>query len=112
MADPNLDAMSRDELKKLSKDIEKALATEESRRKAKARQEIDAKAREFGFTLEDFADGGGRKARTGTGSQPPKYRHPENPEMTWSGRGRQPAWFKEALEAGSSADDLLIASAA
>ena len=113
MADPNLDTMSRGELKKLAKDIDKALVTEESRRKAKAREEIEAKAREYGFTLEDLsAGGGGKKARTGAASQPPKYRHPENAETTWSGRGRQPAWFKEALEAGTSADDLLIAPAA
>jgi DNA-binding protein H-NS len=37
-----------------------------------------------------------------------KYRHPENPSLTWSGRGRKPLWFVAALEAGKSADDLAI----
>ncbi len=32
----------------------------------------------------------------------PKYRHPENTEITWSGRGRKPAWIVEGLEAGKS----------
>lgn len=27
-----------------------------------------------------------------------KYRHPENPELTWSGRGKQPGWLRAALE--------------
>lgn len=112
MADPNLDDMSRDELKKLSKDIDKALATEESRRKTKAREAIEATAKEHGFTLEDFVAGGGGKTKGGKAAQPPKYAHPENPETTWSGRGRQPVWFKEALEGGASAEDLLIEPAA
>jgi DNA-binding protein H-NS len=36
------------------------------------------------------------------------YRHPENADQTWSGRGRQPDWMKEALAAGKSKDDFLI----
>lgn len=27
-----------------------------------------------------------------------KYRHPENAELTWSGRGKQPGWLRAALE--------------
>ena len=38
----------------------------------------------------------------------PKYRHPENPAVTWSGHGRRPQWFVEALEAGKTAGDLAI----
>ena len=26
-----------------------------------------------------------------------KYRHPENSELTWSGRGKQPGWLKVAM---------------
>ena len=37
-----------------------------------------------------------------------KYRHSENPALTWSGRGRKPQWFVEALEAGKTASDLAI----
>jgi DNA-binding protein H-NS len=38
----------------------------------------------------------------------PKYRNPADPTQTWAGRGAQPRWFREALAAGSVADDLLI----
>lgn len=38
----------------------------------------------------------------------PKYRHPENAELTWSGRGRKPSWIAEALDAGKSLDDFAI----
>jgi DNA-binding protein H-NS len=38
----------------------------------------------------------------------PKYRHPENAELTWTGHGRKPGWIAEALEAGKSLDDFAI----
>lgn len=38
----------------------------------------------------------------------PKYRDPEKPENTWAGRGKQPGWLKEKIEAGASLDDFLI----
>jgi DNA-binding protein H-NS len=38
----------------------------------------------------------------------PKFRNPEPPHQTWSGRGRQPRWVSEMLEAGKSLDDLRI----
>ena len=38
----------------------------------------------------------------------PLYRNPENPAETWSGRGRPPAWVREALEAGLDLDVLEI----
>ncbi|MBK8184769.1 MAG: H-NS histone family protein [Candidatus Competibacteraceae bacterium] len=38
----------------------------------------------------------------------PKYRDPAKPENTWAGRGKQPGWLKEKIEAGASFDDFLI----
>ena len=108
MADIDLNGLSLDELKKLQKDVNKAVENYEANRKREARSEVEAKAREFGFSLTDFVDGsdtGGKKGRT---PQPPKYRHPENASLTWSGRGRQPQWIKEALENGASLDAFLI----
>jgi len=39
-----------------------------------------------------------------------KYRHPENPSLTWSGRAGKLQWFVEALKAGKTAEDLAIGS--
>ena len=38
----------------------------------------------------------------------PKYRNPERPSETWSGRGKQPHWFGAQLRTGKKVDDLLI----
>ena len=40
---------------------------------------------------EDVLNFSGRKRRPGK----PKYRNPNDPEKTWTGRGKPPRWLKE-----------------
>ena len=42
----------------------------------------------------------------------PKYRNPDRPEETWSGRGLQPRWFVAQLRSGNTAENLRISSPA
>lgn len=105
MTDIDLNSLTLDELKKLQKDVNKAVESYEDRRKQEAKAAVEAKAREMGFSLSELADGTAKKGRT---PRPAKYRHPENPSLTWSGRGRQPGWIKEALENGTSLDEFRI----
>ncbi|MGA7802318.1 MAG: H-NS histone family protein [Gammaproteobacteria bacterium] len=39
----------------------------------------------------------------------PKYRNPDNPSETWSGRGRKPRWLTAALKAGKKLREFKIA---
>jgi DNA-binding protein H-NS len=41
----------------------------------------------------------------------PKYRNPDRPAETWSGRGKQPRWVGAHLKSGKKVDDLLISRA-
>lgn len=52
----------------------------------------------------------GSKGRSVSGKSPaaPKYKHPEQEGLTWTGRGRQPRWYSEFIEAGGKEEDLLI----
>lgn len=36
------------------------------------------------------------------------YRNPDNPSQTWSGKGRKPAWFTDAVGAGTPIDSMRI----
>ena len=36
----------------------------------------------------------------------PKYRNPENPSETYSGKGKHPMWLKEKIEAGHDLDEF------
>ncbi len=100
----DLEQMSRSELLDLRRDVERALATVDERRKAEARAAAERAAREHGFSLDEVL---GEQKKSGR-KNPPKFRNPEDPRQTWSGRGRQPAWIKEALESGKALNEFAI----
>ena len=99
--------MNLDELKKFQRDVERAIVSFEARRIAEARKALDKLAQDLGVTLEYVV-----RPTRGTPTKSAgvaKYRHPENPALTWTGRGRKPAWFSDAVASGKSPADLLIA---
>jgi DNA-binding protein H-NS len=102
----DLNAMSLTELKSLARNITKAIASFETRKKDEARSALEAKAREFGFSLAELSGGPAKGSRKAPAA--PKYRNPENAGETWSGRGRKPQWFAAAIAKGKSPEDLLI----
>ena len=105
MADFDLEALSLGELKKMQKDVTKAISTYEDRQKAEARAKVEALARNLGYSLAELV---GTETKSSRAPAAAKYRHPENPALTWSGGGRKPRWFIEALEAGKTTSDLAI----
>ena len=105
MADIDLDNMSLDDLKKLQKDVGKAIDSYADKQRKAALAAAEAAARENGFSLAELT---GLTVKKSKDVSPPKYRHPENPEQTWTGRGRQPDWMKDALANGKSKDEFLI----
>ena len=40
----------------------------------------------------------------------PKYRNPQVPSETWSGRGKTPRWLMAALKAGHKLEDFAISN--
>jgi DNA-binding protein H-NS len=105
MADYDLEALSLGELKKMQKDVAKAISTFEDRQKAEARAKVEAVARDLGYSLAELV---GTETKTTRAPVTVKYRHPENPALTWSGRGRKPQWFVDAMEVGKTTSDLAI----
>ena len=51
---------------------------------------------------------GGARGKERDATSSAKYRHPENPHLTWSGRGRRPRGVREAVVAGRSLSDFEI----
>ena len=105
--DINLDKMSHDELVAHRKDVDKALKTVETRRRKEALDAAKAAAAEHGMSLKDLMGDGSLSKTKGTKGEP-KYRHPENPEKTWTGKGRKPTWIREHEEAGKNVEELAI----
>lgn len=104
----NLKAMSRRELSQLKEDVVKALKDAEVRERKEALMAAEKAAAEFGFSLSELS-GDGRKRGSAKGSKAdPKYRNPDNPDQTWSGRGRKPQWIHDALAKGTDMAKLEI----
>ena len=99
MTDLDFETMNLNELKRLRRDLDKAIASFDQRRKAEAKRVVEAKAREHGFSLAELVAAGSGKSRKGS-LVAPKFCNPDNPEQTWSGRGRQPVWYRDKLTAG------------
>lgn len=105
-----LNDLSKEELQKLKADVDKELERREQERRKTARAEIERIAADAGLSVEELLGARGKKSAGGKKKLPAKYRHPENPELTWVGRGKQPDWFKASLENGMAREDLLIDS--
>lgn len=111
MADYNLDKMDLDELKKLQKAVNKAVDDFHERKRREALAAAEKAAAELGFSLGELTSGQktGKKTKTGL---PPKYRNPENPAQSWSGRGRRPQWVVEAIDNGVDLEEFRVDRAA
>ena len=101
----DLHSMSLKDLKDLQAQVAKAIASFEDRKKKAALAELEEKARELGFSLAELTGATVVRKRAPASA---KYANPANPADTWSGRGRKPRWFAEALAAGKSASDLAV----
>src|SRR6056297_408447 len=98
----DLDNMTLEELRTLRRDVDAAIKSFEKRKKKEALVAAQKAAQEHGFSLDEIMSG-----KAGTKGAP-KYANPENAEQTWTGRGRQPQWIKDAFAAGKSLEDLAI----
>ena len=105
----NLGNLSDKELKALKNRIENELRTSRTRAIAAATQElqdvVQKIARKHGLTVGEVL---GKKRKSRTSPVLAKYRNPDDPSQTWSGRGRRPAWFLEATKNGASTESLEI----
>jgi DNA-binding protein H-NS len=105
MADYELEALSLGELKKMQKDVAKAISTYQDRQKTEARAKVEALARELGYSLAELVETETKSSRPHVAA---KYRHPENPALTWSGRGRKPRWLAKHINSGKDLSALAV----
>ncbi|MFV0491178.1 MAG: H-NS family nucleoid-associated regulatory protein [Pseudorhodobacter sp.] len=101
----DLNEMSLKELRDLHGQVTKAIANYQDRRKQAALAVLEEKAKDLGFSLAQLTGAKpGRKRSIGV----PKYANPIDPSDTWSGRGRKPKWFLDALAEGKTPEDLAL----
>jgi DNA-binding protein H-NS len=124
----DLSALNLAELRRLQTRVE----TEITRRTSTARKDLLKKvqklAAEAGVSMDELMAreaveapkkrAGGRgaakktKAKSATAGVkiPVKYRHPEKPELAWTGRGRKPRWVEDWIAGGGTLEQVTVAA--
>ena len=110
-----LKAMSRKELEKLLADVQKALASAKARDQREAKKAATKAAAEFGFSLNDIVETAAplpkkKKIKAKAAKKPPKpvFFNPEDKSQTWTGKGRQPNWYREQVATGTDPETMRI----
>jgi DNA-binding protein H-NS len=100
------------DLRKHIADLKNQIAETEAeivRRMETHREQLEMELREqYEMSAEDFFQLTQKQKSARSRTQAPKYRNPNKPEQTWSGRGKQPKWFVEALEDNISREEMEI----
>lgn len=105
MAEIDLSSFATPQLRELTKDIDKELKRRESEERKNIKTQIRELAASIGMTPEEVL--GIEPAKKSTTGEP-KYQNPDNPEQTWTGRGKRPAWINEAIKQGKTLEDMKI----
>ena len=110
MAKIALTNYSSKELIELENEIEAALVQRAKAEKVELREKMIAMAAASGFTLDELMGGRTVAKRGGKGGTAAvKYRNPDNPSETWSGRGRMANWLKEKIgKRGVKIEDFAV----
>jgi DNA-binding protein H-NS len=107
----DLKSMSRVELENLMKEVQRAIKDAEVRDRQAAIEAAKKAAAEYGFSLSELAgdksDSGKSRGKGGTKSAP-KYANPADKSQTWTGKGRQPNWYRLEIEKGTDPDSMKI----
>jgi DNA-binding protein H-NS len=100
-----LDSMSHKELEALLEDVKTAIKSAYERDRVEARKAAEKAAAEFGFSLDEVSSGM-KKPKGAKASA--KYANPADKTQTWTGKGRQPNWYRELTAKGATPEELAI----
>jgi DNA-binding protein H-NS len=109
----NLETLSSAELEALIANAQSQMQAARANHVKEVREKIERLLKSTGLTLTDvYPTRGGKGAKGPKSVVAPKYRNPANAAQTWSGRGKRPLWFVQALKKrGTTAESLLIEGA-
>jgi DNA-binding protein H-NS len=104
----DLSKLSIEELQALKQEIESEVVNRREAEKEKVLNQMRELAGSLGMSLEELVRQEGIASGGGGAPAAVKYRHPENPALTWSGRGKRPSWLNEALSGGKGLEDFAV----
>lgn len=104
---PELEGMTVKDLRALKETIDIAIVERPKADRAELLATAVALAGESGLSMNDILSSRRSKGSRGQGAV--RYRNPDNPSETWTGRGRRPGWIVEKLSRrGISLEDFAV----
>jgi DNA-binding protein H-NS len=108
--DLNLESMDYGQLCQARDQVLELIAQKRAEARQELQDEFAKKAMELGFSLNEVF--GGKKGTKGSGKKNgnalAKYRHPSDPTLTWSGRGRMAGWLAELVAKGNDKEKYAV----
>jgi len=98
--------LSESELQTVIESAEKALKNIQ----ANKRKDIIAQIKELAASIDvvvEIHEADKKSVRKGV-KVPVKYRHPEDPKKTWTGRGVMPTWLQALINAGHDRSEFEV----
>ena len=102
MKDRDLEKMELDDLWDFHEKLTEVLARKLESEQRRLQHQLDELGRGFGGSPNDLPQ------RRPYPKVEPKFRNPNDPSETWSGRGKPPRWVVELLAAGRNLDEIRI----
>ena len=111
--DDDIEDMKVNQLKDLLLRIDELIPEKRASEQSALKEDLVSRAAEMGFSLEElFGEKQKRKytkRSMDVQSAIVKYRNPDNPDETWSGRGRMSKWLADKLKKrGVTLEDFAV----
>ncbi len=107
----DLSELSVAELERVINQARSLVETKQSDAIKDAYNQIEAIAAGVGMSLDALIQAGRARTRKAPALRRPveaRYRNPDNPADTWTGRGKPPRWLAAKINAGANKEDFLI----
>jgi DNA-binding protein H-NS len=107
----DLSGLSVSDLEQLISEAKARIEVVKKQQYAELRKALEAQARSAGFDIYELFAAGRTRAPAAASDKrvvAPKYRDPSNAAQTWTGRGKQPHWVRDALANGKTLEQLAI----
>lgn len=98
-----LDHLNPADLREIAESAQRLIVEKAASIWTDAKAKIDEVAAGFGVSPQEMVERIYPRAKSA-----PKYADPSNSKRTWTGRGHQPKWLKEAIANGGALNDFLV----